>query len=105
MHGSITGVPERLTRKDVDRIAALARLELSEAEKDLFVRQLTEVLEYADQIQAIDTTGVPPTSHVVSRQPVDRADEPRPGLTNAEALANAPDRSPQGLFRVPRVIG
>jgi aspartyl-tRNA(Asn)/glutamyl-tRNA(Gln) amidotransferase subunit C len=97
---------ERLTCKDVDRIATLARLELSDAEKDLFVRQLTEVLEYADQIQAIDTTNVPPTSHVLSSSPVDRADEPRPCLTNAEALANAPDGSPQtGLFRVPRVIG
>ena len=85
------GMPERLTRKDVDRIATLARLELSDAEKDLFVRQLTDV---------------PPTSHVLSSMPVDRADEPRPGLTNAEALANAPDGSPQtGLFRVPRVIG
>ena len=99
-------MPERLTRKDVERIAALARLELSDAEKDLFVRQLTGVLEYADQIQAIDTTNVPPTSHVLSRTPVDRADEPQPGLTNVEALANAPDPSPQtGLFRVPRVIG
>ncbi|MCM3881083.1 MAG: Asp-tRNA(Asn)/Glu-tRNA(Gln) amidotransferase subunit GatC [Vicinamibacterales bacterium] len=97
---------ERLTRKDVDRIATLARLELGDAEKDLFVRQLTEVLEYADQIQAIDTTNVPPTSHVLSSTVVDRADDPQPGLTNAEALANAPDPSPQtGLFRVPRVIG
>ena len=79
---------------------------MSDVEKDLFVRQLAEVLEYADQIQAIDTTDVPPTSHVLSRTPADRADEPRPGLTNAEALANAPDGSPQpGLFRVPRVIG
>lgn len=101
-----SGVPERLTRKDVDRIAALARLELSDAEKDLFVRQLAEVLEYADQIQAIDTTDVPPTSHVLSRQTVERADRPHPGLSNADALANAPDPSPHtGLFRVPRVIG
>lgn len=100
------GMAERLTRKDVERIATLARLELSDAEKDLFVRQLTEVLEYADQIQAIDTTHVPPTSHVLSSTPVDRADEPQPVLANAEALANAPDPSPQtGLFRVPRVIG
>jgi aspartyl-tRNA(Asn)/glutamyl-tRNA(Gln) amidotransferase subunit C len=99
-------MPERLTRKDVDRIALLARLELSDTEKDLFIRQLTEVLEYADQIQAVDTTDVPPTSHVLSRQPVDRADEPRPGLTNAKALANAPEPSPRtGLFRVPRVLG
>ena len=99
------GMPERLTRADVDRIATLARLELSEAERDLFVHQLSHVLEYAEQIQKIDTTGVPPTAQVLARMPADRADEPRPGLSNADALANAPDPSPQtGLFRVPRVL-
>jgi aspartyl-tRNA(Asn)/glutamyl-tRNA(Gln) amidotransferase subunit C len=98
-------VPQRLTRADVERIATLARLELSDSEKDLFVRQLTEVLEYAEQIQAIDTSGVPPTSQVLSNQPVDRPDTPAPSLPLAEALANAPDPLPQaGLFRVPRVI-
>lgn len=99
-------MPDRLTRRDVDRIAALARLALSDAEKDLFVHQLSEVLEYAEQIQTIDTTDVPPTSHVLSRHPADRADQLRPGLENRDALAGAPDPSPQtGLFRVPRVIG
>jgi aspartyl-tRNA(Asn)/glutamyl-tRNA(Gln) amidotransferase subunit C len=99
-------MPERLTRHDVDRIATLARLELSDAEKELFVHQLSHVLEYAEQIQQIDTTGVPPTSHVLPRMPSDRPDEACPGLTNAEALANAPDPSPKtGFFRVPRVIG
>ncbi len=73
------GMPERLTRADVDRIAALARLELSDAEKDLFVHQLSHVLEYAEQIQQIDTSGVPPTSQVLSHMPADRADERRPG--------------------------
>ena len=98
-------MPERLTRADVDRIATLARLELSDGEKELFVHQLSHVLEYAEQIQQIDTAGVTPTSHVLSHFPADRADEPRPGLTNTEALANAPDPSPQtGLFRVPQVL-
>jgi aspartyl-tRNA(Asn)/glutamyl-tRNA(Gln) amidotransferase subunit C len=97
---------ERLTRSDVDRVATLARLELTEAEKDLFVHQLSHVLEYAEQIQKIDTTGVPPTSQILSRMPAERPDESRPGLTNADALANAPDAARHaGLFRVPRVIG
>ena len=100
-----SGMPERLTRTDVDRIAALARLDLNDAEKDLFVHQLSHVLEYAEQIQQIDTSGVPPTSQVLSHMPADRPDERRPGLTSAEALANAPDPSVQtGLFRVPRVL-
>ena len=100
------GMPERLTRADVERIAALARLELSAAEKDRFVHQLSQVLEYAEQIQKIDTTGVAPTSQVLSQMAADRADEVAPGLSNDEALANAPDPSAQtGLFRVPRVIG
>jgi len=99
-------VSQRLTRADVERIATLARLELTDGEKDLFVRQLIEVLEYAEQIQGVDTAGVPPTSHVLADVQTDRDDTPAPCLSNAEALANAPDRSPQaGLFRVPRVIG
>jgi len=99
-------VAQKLTRQDVERIASLARLELTDREKDLFVRQLTEVLEYAEQIQAIDTSDVPPTSQVVSGQATDREDLPAPSLANTEALANAPDpASKAGLFRVPRVIG
>ena len=99
------GMPERLSLADVERIAALARLELTDAEKDTFVHQLSHVLEYAEQIQRIDTAGVPPTSHVLERAPSDRSDEPRPGLTNAEALSNAPDPSVHtGLFRVPQLL-
>jgi aspartyl-tRNA(Asn)/glutamyl-tRNA(Gln) amidotransferase subunit C len=99
-------VAERLTGEDVERIAALAHLELSGQEKDLFVRQLTEILGYAEQIQAVDTTGIPPTSHVLSRHPADRADEAQAPLPRADALANAPDPAIEaGLFRVPRVIG
>lgn len=101
-----SGMAERLTRHDVERIAALAHLELSEAEKDQFLRQLIDVLAHAEQIQGIDTTGIPPTSHVLARLPADREDVPRPQLPRAEALANAPDASQKaGLFRVPRVIG
>ena len=99
-------MPERLTRADVDRIATLARLELSDAEKDLFVHQLSHVLEYAEQIQGSTRPAFRRPRRCSRACAADRADEPRPGLTNAEALANAPDPSPQtGLFRVPRVIG
>src|SRR5688572_19914117 len=94
-----------LTVAHVERIAALAHLELTDEEKQLFTRQLTDVLAYAEQLQQLDTTGVPATSHVGTRR-VERADEPHLSLTTDDALANAPDAAPDGgLFRVPKVIG
>jgi aspartyl-tRNA(Asn)/glutamyl-tRNA(Gln) amidotransferase subunit C len=94
-----------LTIADVERIAALANIELTDTEKRLFTRQLADILHYAEQVQAADTTGVPPMAHVGSERS-EREDEPRPSLTVRDALANAPDAAPDaGLFRVPRVIG
>ena len=94
-----------LSREEVLRIAQLARLELTADEVDLFTRQLAGILEYVEQIRELDTTGVPPTSHVIN-QPIDRSDEPRPTLSREEALENAPEAARQaGLFKVPRVIG
>ncbi|MET0650054.1 MAG: Asp-tRNA(Asn)/Glu-tRNA(Gln) amidotransferase subunit GatC [Pyrinomonadaceae bacterium] len=99
-------MPPAFSRSDVDKIAALAHLRLSEEEIELFTRQLADILEYANQVQRIDTTGVPPTASVVTRHEADRADEVRPSLTREDALANAPDASlDAGLFKVPRVIG
>jgi len=95
-----------LTIADVERIAALAMLELTDDEKQLFTKQLADILAYAEQVQAIDTSGVPATAHVLAGQRVEREDEPRPPLDVDEALANAPDADrAAGLFRVPRVIG
>ena len=95
-----------LTRDDVERVAALAQLELTPDEIALFTKQLADVLTYAAELQALDTSGVPATAHVGSTRPEERADEPRPSLSVADALANAPDGAlDAGLFRVPRVIG
>ena len=99
-------MPSSLTRDEVAKIAALANLELDAAELDLFARQLGEILAYADQVQQIDTSGVPPTAGVVTRHAADRPDEVQPALDRDEALANAPDPAlDAGLFKVPRVIG
>ena len=96
----------QLTTADVERIAALAQLELTDDEKQLFTRQLGDILEYAKQVQAIDTSGVEATAYVNAGQRTERDDEPRPSLPVEEAVANAPDAAPEaGLFRVPRVIG
>ena len=94
-----------LSREDVQRVAELARLELSEGELDLFTRQLGDILTYVEQIRALDTTGVAPTSQVMNR-PVDREDVPAATLTRSQLLENAPDAAVEaGLFKVPRVIG
>jgi aspartyl-tRNA(Asn)/glutamyl-tRNA(Gln) amidotransferase subunit C len=99
-------MPSALTREEVAKIAALANLELDAAEIELFARQLGDILAYADEVQQIDTTGVPPTASVVTRHAADRADEVCPSLDRADALANAPDAAiDAGLFRVPRVMG
>lgn len=100
------GMPAAFSKDQVAAIAALAHLELDDEELGLFARQLGEILQYAEEVQRIDTTGVPPTASVVTRHASDRADEVRPSLTRDEALANAPDPAlAAGLFKVPRVIG
>jgi aspartyl-tRNA(Asn)/glutamyl-tRNA(Gln) amidotransferase subunit C len=94
------------SRAQVEAVAALANLELSDSEIELFAKQLGEILEYATQVQNIDTTGVPPTASVVTRHSADRPDVVAGSLDRPDALANAPDASLQaGLFKVPRVIG
>jgi aspartyl-tRNA(Asn)/glutamyl-tRNA(Gln) amidotransferase subunit C len=101
-------MPSTFTHGEVDAVAALANLELTPDERELFARQLAEILAYADAVLRVDTTGVPPTATVVSGHADERADELRPCLDVDAALANAPDaaRPPAGsFFRVPRVIG
>ena len=95
-----------LTIADVERIAALAHLDLTSDEKTRFARQLADILDYAQQLQAVNTAGVPATAHVHAAAGAERDDDPRPSLTPAQAVANAPDAAADaGLFRVPRVIG
>ena len=94
-----------LSRADVERIAELARLELTPGELELFTRQLAGILQYVEQIQAVDTSGVPATSHAVA-QSFERDDVPGGSVPRTAALANAPEAAVEaGLFKVPRVIG
>lgn len=87
----------------VDHLATLARLSLTPEERALFARQLEEILAYAESIQALDTTDVPPMSHARTAAAL-RDDAPTPSLDGGQALGSAPDAA-DGLFRVPRVIG
>jgi aspartyl-tRNA(Asn)/glutamyl-tRNA(Gln) amidotransferase subunit C len=99
-------MPPEFSRDQIAAIAALARLELNPDEVDLFARQLSEILAYAEQVRRADTTGVPPTASVVTRHATDRADDVRPSLDRDAALEGAPDPAlDAGFFRVPRVIG
>jgi aspartyl-tRNA(Asn)/glutamyl-tRNA(Gln) amidotransferase subunit C len=99
------GMPAGFTREQIAAIAALAHLELDASEIDLFTRQLGEILDYAEVVQQLDTSGVPPTASVAARHAADRPDEVRPSIDRSEALANAPDAAVDaGFFRVPRVI-
>jgi aspartyl-tRNA(Asn)/glutamyl-tRNA(Gln) amidotransferase subunit C len=99
-------VPRDFTTEDVDRLAALARLELTGEEKALFARQLSAILAYAEQVQDVDTSGIPPTSHASASLAPLREDQPRPSVPRAEVLTQAPEADHQaGLFKVPRVFG
>jgi aspartyl/glutamyl-tRNA(Asn/Gln) amidotransferase C subunit len=99
-------MPVAFSTADVHAIAALAQLDLSPAEAELFARQLGDFLEYATGVLAIDTTNIEPTASVLGRHATDRPDERRPSLDRGEALAAAPDPALEaGFFKVPRVIG
>ena len=96
---------DTLTRADVERIATLARLELTPDEVTLFAGQLTAILAYADQVQQVDTSGVG-VAPAATGDMAARDDGPAPSLDRDLVLAQAPaaDRA-AGLFNVPRVLG
>lgn len=99
-------MPVAFSRSQIEAIAALAHLRLDDEEIELYSRQLGDILDYAVQVQNIDTTGVPPTASIVTRHEADRPDTVKPSLDKVSALGNAPDGAVEaGLFRVPRVIG
>lgn len=93
----------RLTADEVRYVAELAKLRLTEAEMQEFAGQLSDILEYAERLQAVDTSSVPPTPYILPLTNVMRDDVPEPSLSNDQALANAPDRE-DGFFRVRAVF-
>lgn len=96
----------RFTPDDIDRVAALAHLRLTDEARASLGADLAQILEYVDRLQAVPTEGVPLTAHVVEGAGDWRGDEPTPSLSVHDALANATEANEKaGLFRVPRVIG
>ncbi len=92
-----------IDRETVAHVARLARLALTEDERQRFVEQLGRILEYIARLNALDLTDVPPTTHVVPMVNVFRADVVRPSLAREEVLAAAPAHA-DGFFVVPRVL-
>ena len=93
----------KISREEVQTIAELAKLTLTEAEIDLFQEQLSNILEYAEMLQQVDTAGVPPTTSALPLNNVMRPDVVALSLDNEDALANAPDAEGRS-FRVKAVL-
>ena len=88
---------------DIDYVANLARIALSSEERALFSEQLGEILEYIEQLKTVNVDGVEPTAHAFPVTNVWRNDVARPGLSQEEALSNAPEAR-DGMFVVPKVV-
>jgi aspartyl-tRNA(Asn)/glutamyl-tRNA(Gln) amidotransferase subunit C len=92
-----------ISRADVEHVAALARLGLTDDEVDRMQGQLNRILEAIGQLQSVDTSAVGPTAQVIALENVMRPDDPRPPMERGAALANAPLREGPHL-RVPVVL-
>lgn len=89
--------------KDVEHVANLARLELSDADKEQFAGQLNAILKYAEKLNELNTDGIEPTTHVLPIANVMREDAVQPSLPAEKALSNAPEQE-DGHFKVPAVL-
>lgn len=92
-----------LTKEQVEHVALLGRLELSAAEKETYATQLSEILEYFEALNKLDTENIPPTAHVLPIKNVFREDKVSEHLDNEKALANAPAKEGNS-FKVPRIL-
>ena len=93
----------KITLEDVEKVAKLARLDVSPAEKEAFAKQLSQILTHMETLRQYDTEGIEPTATVLGEVNVFREDVVRPSLTVDKALANAPERDADG-FSVPKII-
>jgi aspartyl-tRNA(Asn)/glutamyl-tRNA(Gln) amidotransferase subunit C len=92
-----------ITKQEVEKVAKLARLEITEAEKETFAKQLSQILTHVEKLNQYDTKGIEPTATVLGQVNVFRDDVIRSSLPVEKALANAPEREGYG-FSVPKII-
>lgn len=93
-----------VTRKEVEHIAELARLELTDSELEEYTAQLNKILEYVEKLNQLNTENVKPLSHPIDSENVYREDVVKPSIDREEALKNAPSKDDE-FFKVPKVIG
>ena len=91
-----------ITIKDVEHVAKLARLELTDEEKELYTKQLGDVLKYVDQMNEVDTSNVKPMAQVIDMVNVMREDEVHYDVTKEALMSNAPEEE-NGYFKVPKI--
>ena len=93
----------KIDEAQVQQVAKLARLELSDREVSQFSTQLSAIFEYIEKLNELDTENVEPLAHCLPVHNVLREDVPRPSLSNDAALANAPEREDE-YFKVPKIL-
>lgn len=93
-----------ISRQEVEKVALLARLRLSDAELETMTSQMGDILSYIELLDELDTEGVEPMAHALEVHDVFRDDTAQPSLPREQALANAPDADEQ-CYRVPAVLG
>ena len=94
----------KISTEDVQHVARLARLDISDEETERFAQQLNAILTYMDKLNELDTSNVEPMSHVIDVSNAFREDIVRESIPQEVSLANAPERE-NGFFKVPRIIG
>lgn len=92
-----------LSKKEIDHLANLARLNLSDKEKGNLTEDLNKILSYVDQLNEVDVEGVEPLVSVIEKDTVLREDVARPSLSQKDALKNAPEKN-SDYFKVPKVL-
>jgi aspartyl-tRNA(Asn)/glutamyl-tRNA(Gln) amidotransferase subunit C len=93
----------KITRKDVEVVALLSRLEIPESEIEIFTGQLNAILEYADVLNQVNVDNIQPTAHVLPLKNVMRPDVVKPSLPRELALSNTPEQE-EGYFKVPKIM-
>ncbi|PLR85637.1 Asp-tRNA(Asn)/Glu-tRNA(Gln) amidotransferase GatCAB subunit C [Bacillus canaveralius] len=93
----------RISKDQVQHVANLARLAITEEEVEKFTKQLDAIISFAEQLNEVNTDGVEPTAHVLNMKNVLREDKPEKGLPREDVLKNAPDHE-KGQFKVPSIL-